>query len=200
MLDLVVAGANGLLRAHTGGDVAAHAQAALVGELGDERHELRLDRAVDLGLLEAERDDPVQHLAEVVLTVDDQLRGAGVGAGAVDDGGEHEPRPDRRIALPLLLQLDDRVDVVTEVARARHAVGDVEQPLILAHMLVHVPEAGHDGAALRVDHFRGVGWLNAAVRTDHLDAIAAHEDRGAGRRGLGGRVEEPGVGDEDRAR
>src|SRR5205823_13704513 len=65
VLDLVVAGANRLLRAHEGGHVTAHAHAVLVRALGGLSHPFGVEGVVDLDLAVAVPGRSEEHTSEL---------------------------------------------------------------------------------------------------------------------------------------
>jgi len=89
--------------------------------------------------------------ARLRRAVDQHLGRAGEGARTVDDAGQHHPRPERLAGVPLVLEVEQVVGVVAEVAAGGHAGREIEQAVAVAQVLVHVPEAGEEHAAVGLD-------------------------------------------------
>ena len=154
MLDFVGAAFDELLRRHERRHVSADAKAARVRAIGDDRHELGLDRRVDLDLHVAVVGVPVDVLDRFVGRVDAHLGRPGELAGAVDDAGLQHARTDLGAGVETRDALQEPVGVVRHVARAGDAVGEIEHAVVVAEVLVVVPQARHQEAAVRIDDFR----------------------------------------------
>ena len=140
VLDLVGAGPDELVREHRRGDVAAHPHAALVGVGDDHRHELRLDRAVDLDLRITERGVPGDRVVDFLLRVHENFRRTLVRPRAVHEAGGDHARTDFEARIEALAPGLQLVGVVGEVADGGDAGCDVQQSIVVADVHVHVPE------------------------------------------------------------
>ena len=138
MLQFVVAGGDGVGRDHALRHVARHAQPARVRQLGQERHQRRLHRAVDLELRVAEPRDLVDDRARLGFVVDEELGWPGERPASVDEPGQRQARSDERAVVVRFSARDRFVDVVAQIARAGDAVDDVEQARGVVHVRVHV--------------------------------------------------------------
>jgi hypothetical protein len=130
---------------------------ARVGEPRDHRHQLPLDRAVDLDLDVAAARVIVDGRARLGFVVHLVLDRPAEGPAAVHEARENDARPDRRPVVEPLLDPGQDVGIVAEIADRRDAVDDVEQAVPGRKMHVHVPEARKQGLSRGVDDLRP-GW------------------------------------------
>ena len=123
--------------------------------------------------------------------------GTGELAGAVDDAGFQNARAELAAVIKARDALQKTVGVVSHVARAGHAIGQIERAIDVAEVLVVVPQPGHQEPAVRVDDL-GVGrWLQIGVRVHAHDAIAAHQHAGTRSDAQVARIEEARVADDE---
>ena len=126
VLDFIGAAFDELARRHERRHVTAHAQPARVRTIGDDRHQLRFDRRIDLDLRVAVIGVPIDVLDRFLGRVDAHLGRAGELAGAVDDAGFENARPElacrrrsaRRVAGKLSVSLAMSRALVTPLARS----------------------------------------------------------------------------------
>ena len=147
VLDLVGSVAHELVGRHSRWDVAADAQAALVGFVDDDGNEFRLDRAVDLDLHIAEIGVVVNPLASLFRRGGKDFDRALIGAGTVDESGEYQARANLLAAVDVLAQGGQIVDRVAKIANRGYSGSDVEERVVGEEMRVHVPQAGQQHLA-----------------------------------------------------
>ena len=176
MLQLVVAGGDGVGGYHAVRHVARHAQPARVRQPGQRRHQRRLDGAIDLELRVPERGDLVDDRAPLRLVVDEQLGRPGEGPAAVDEPGQRQSRPEQGAVGVRFSTRDRLLDVVAEIARAGDAGGDVEEARRVAHVRVHVAKPRDERLAAAVDDLGTRRNRDLAVGPDRGDARTYHDD------------------------
>ena len=164
VVDLVHARPDALVGVHPSRYVPGDGHPQPVGLGGDGGHDLRLDAAVDLHLLEPGGVVPLDHghrLLRRVGPVDTD----GVGRVAVDDAGQQEPRPHPAPRGDRVAHPGDEFELVADIPRRGHTGGEVDgPPLDLFVVRVHVPEPGQDALAPGVDHRHSLGHLDARAR------------------------------------
>ena len=74
-----------------------------------------------------------------------------VGIGTVDDSGENDAGADFFSVDDALAAGEERVGVVGQVADGGDSGGEVKEAVVVAHVGVHVPEAGDQGFTGGVD-------------------------------------------------
>ena len=83
----------------------------------------------------------------------------------------------------------DEFEFVAAIAHRRNSRGEIDRaPLDLLKVSVHVPEAGENGLAMRIDDIRVLGNLHLRSRTNRNDASVVDHDRGIRHRGGAGAV------------
>jgi hypothetical protein len=94
----------------------------------------------------------------------------------VDEPGRDHARSDRAPRVPALAEITELVDVVGQIAHRGDARGDVQDPVHLAEVRVHVPEAGQQRLSGGVDHLRTVGDAHLPVSSRAPHAVPHHHD------------------------
>ena len=165
--------------------------------IGDDRNQLRFDRGIDLDLGVAVVGVPVDVADRLLGGIDPHLGRAGELPGAVNNAGFQNARAKLAAIIKARDALQKTVGVVRHVARAGHAVGQIERAIDVAKVLVVVPQPGHQEPAMRVDDL-GVGrWLQVGVRDHPHDSIAAHQNTCPRSHAQVARIEEAGVTDDE---
>ena len=127
MLDLIRAALDELARGHERRNVPAHPHPACMRTIGDDRNQLRFDRGIDLDLGVAVVGVPVDVADRLLGGIDPHLGRAGELPGAVDDAGFQNARAKLAAVIKARDALEKTVDIVRHVARAGHAVGQIER-------------------------------------------------------------------------
>ncbi len=169
-----------------------------MGALDDRRHQLGVERAVELDLHVAHRGIAVHPVQRFLLGAHQYFGGAGIGAGAVHEAGHEDARSHGVAALPSPPQILELVDVVGHVAHGGDAGRHVEQAVVLAEVGVHVPQAGEEGLPLGVDDLGAGRSGHLAIGANGLDAVAGDDDGGVRHELAGLGIEQPGVLNDER--
>jgi hypothetical protein len=88
---------------------------------------------------------------------------------------------------------EETVGVVGHVARAGHPGDEIERPVVVAEMLMVVPQAGHEKAVFRVDGLGAVRRFQRSIRRDAHDAFAFDQHAHARFHRQIARIEQPRV-------
>ena len=76
----------------------------------------------------------------------------------------------------------EAVGIVSDVADGRHPRGDVERPIGIAEMRVHIPQSGKHRFASRIHHLSILGNVDLRSRTCRHDPPVADDDPASGTR------------------
>src|SRR5205085_11823934 len=140
---------------------------------------------------------PIDVLYRLLGSIDTHRGRAGQLSSAVDDPGFENARAEFLAIVEAGDALRETVEIVCHVARAGHAIGEIERAIDVVEMLVVVPKSRHEETALRVDDLGISGWFRIRVGSDARNPIAANDDACAGRDAEIARVEQPGVAENE---
>ena len=119
---------------------------------------------------------PINVLNRLLAGVDPHLCRTGKFSGAIYNSRFQHARPEFAAVVKTRDTLKKRICVIRHIACADHTIGEVERTIIVAEMLVIVPQPRHEEAALGIDYFRVRRWFNIGVRSDADNAFATHHD------------------------
>src|SRR5205085_8401665 len=94
---------------------------------------------------------PIDVLNRLLGSIDTHRGRAGQLSSAVDDPGFENARAEFLAIVEARDALRETVEIVCHVARAGHAVGEIECAVDIAEMLVVVPKSRHEETSLRVN-------------------------------------------------
>ena len=199
MLQLVGTGLHHLLGRHAVRHIAAHAHAALLRSAHDVCNERWLQRGVNSHLLVSHAGVRLHRSARRITTGDEHRSRAGVRPRSIDGARDDDARPQQRAVVEPGSAGEQFVAVVRHGAHRRDTRSQVQQPVVVLHMRMHVPQAGQQRAIGGVDDFGTRGHGHAAVVADRRDPVAAHDHRLRGHHASLDRIEQVGVNDRDGA-
>jgi len=198
VLNFIGAALDELAGGHKGWDVPAYPHPSRVRAIGHDRDEFRFDGRINLDLDVTVIGMPIDELNRFLGRVGPHLGWPGELSCAIDDsrlqntGSELAPIVVARDALR------EGVGVIGHIARAGHAVGEIEGAAFgIGQMLVVVPQPGHQEAAFRVDDLGAGRWLDAGIGSDANDAITAHQHTDSRRNAEIARIEQASVADNE---
>ena len=174
MLDLVVAEFHGLASRQPRRDVSRDAQAVPVRMLGEGRHQLGLQRAVQLDLHHSQRGVLVDPFAPGLFIVHQHLGRSLVWAGPIHEARHDDARADLGAFVDALLAGEQLVDIIGQVSHGRHARGEVEQAVVLGDVRVHVPEAWDERLSRSLDHLESRRWRGGRPYADDAAPVDHH--------------------------
>src|SRR5882724_12334761 len=117
---------------------------------------------------------PIDVLNRLLRCVDPHLGGTSKVSCTIDNSRFQNTWPQLTAVVEPRDAFKKRIGVVRHIARAGDAIGEVERAIVVAKMLMIVPQSGHQEATLRVDDLRVCGWFNIGIRSDADNAFASH--------------------------
>ena len=176
--DLVIAGADGIERAHAGRHVAVDMKPKLVrlGRRGSDPR--RIHRRVEFRAPQACGLDLVDRRDRFGFRIDDQRALGGKRVLAVDDDRYLSVRGEQVARGAALVDAQSILDRRSGAAVIGHSGGDVLQQVpVVADVLVRIPQARENGLAGAVDHGRSGGRLDRSCGADGRDLAVGDQDR-----------------------
>src|SRR5258707_6593787 len=119
--------------------MAADSKTVSVGALHNRRHQTGFDRAVDFDLWVLELKVSIHSRLRRFFGIDQNSGRAGKGAGSIQESGGNDSGTRRLAEIISLFELCERLDVVAEIPHSRHAASDVQGPVRLEELRMHVP-------------------------------------------------------------
>ncbi len=151
MRDVIEAHAHRLLQRHGPRDMARHGHAQCVRPVDQRPDDVGLELRVELDLLEAGVLVCIDHRNGLLRCVRPR-RAEGTRSAAVDEPRQQKLRAGGRTLAQGIPERDEERRLAAHVASGRHAGRQHgRRELDLRGVQVHVPQAGHDGAALDVE-------------------------------------------------
>ena len=86
--------------------------------------------------------------------------------GTIDNPRFQHARPQFAAIIETRDPLQEGIGVICHIARAGHAVGEIERAIVVTEMLVIVPQPRHQELIMRVDNLRVRRWFKIGVRSD----------------------------------
>src|SRR6266699_2822578 len=116
--------------------------------IGNDRNQLGFDGRINLDLRVAMVGIPIDILNGLLSRIHAHLGGPGELSSAVNDAGCQYARPELAAIIEARAALQGSTGVVGHVARACDAVNEIERAIDVAEMLMIIPQAGHQKAAM----------------------------------------------------
>ena len=153
----------------------AYAQSPRMRTISDNRNQLRFNRGINLNLHVAVIGIPIDVLNRLVRGVHPHFGRARKFSGAVDNPCFQNARAELGAIIETRDPLEKSIGVICHIARAGHAIGEIERAIVVTEMLVIVPQPRHQELIMRVDNLRVRSWFDVGARADAHNSLTANE-------------------------